>query len=76
MIPAAIADRGYNMQKVNIEDVANETCASPSGKFGGAGKNISIALGRKPLPTDFMERHHPHKQSYPCSAGEDTRLYI
>ena len=45
------------MQKVNIKDITEETWASPSGKFGGAGKNISIALGRKPSSTDLMERH-------------------
>jgi len=45
------------MQKVNVKDVPEETWASPSGKFGGAGKHISIALGRKPASTDLMERH-------------------
>lgn len=45
------------MQKVNIQDIAEETWASPSGKFGGAGKNVSIALGRQPLSTDLKERH-------------------
>jgi uncharacterized cupin superfamily protein len=45
------------MQKVNIKDVAEESWSSPSGKFGGAGKGISIALGRKPFSTDLKERH-------------------
>jgi len=45
------------MQKVNIKDVLEETWTSPSGKFGGAEKEISIALGRKPASTDLMERH-------------------
>jgi uncharacterized cupin superfamily protein len=45
------------MQKVNIKDIAEETWASPSGKFGGAGKEISIALGRKPFSMDLRERH-------------------
>ncbi|MFL6590095.1 MAG: cupin domain-containing protein [Chthoniobacterales bacterium] len=45
------------MRKVNIKDIAEETWASPSGKFGGAGKEISIALGRKPFSTDLKERH-------------------
>ena len=45
------------MQKVNRKDVEEEIWASPSGKFGGAGKNISIALGRKPFSTDLKERH-------------------
>ena len=45
------------MQKVNIKDVAEETWSSPKGKFGGASKEISIALGRKPFSTDLTERH-------------------
>ena len=57
MIPAATTDRGDSMQKVNLKDVPEESWSSPSGKFGGAGKDISIALGRKPMSTDLMERH-------------------
>jgi uncharacterized cupin superfamily protein len=45
------------MRKVNIKDIAEETWSSPSGKFGGAEKEISIALGRKPASSDLMERH-------------------
>jgi uncharacterized cupin superfamily protein len=45
------------MQKVNISDIREETWSSPSGKFGGFGKEISIALGRKPFSTDLKERH-------------------
>lgn len=45
------------MRKVNIKDIADETWSSPSGKFGGVGKEISIALGRKPFSTDLKERH-------------------
>ncbi len=33
------------------------TWSSPSGKFSGAGKQISEALGRKPNSTDLKERH-------------------
>ena len=45
------------MQKLNIKDVPEETWTSPSGKFGGAEKEISIALGRNPASTDLKERH-------------------
>jgi uncharacterized cupin superfamily protein len=45
------------LKKVNLTDVAEESWASPSGKFGGFGKEISIALGRKPFSTDLKERH-------------------
>src|SRR5438477_12761944 len=62
------------MQKVNIKDVPEESWGSPSGKFGGAGKEISEALGRKPFSTDLKERHPfdveiiripPGKRPYP-----------
>ena len=62
------------MRKINIKDISEEIWASPSGKFGGAEKEISIALGRKPASTDLMERHPfdveitripPGKISYP-----------
>jgi uncharacterized cupin superfamily protein len=45
------------MKKVNTKDVAEEAWSSPKGKFVGAGKGISEALGRKPLSTDLKERH-------------------
>ncbi len=45
------------MRKVNTNDIAELTWTSPKGKFGGAGKEISEALGRKPLSTDLQERH-------------------
>jgi uncharacterized cupin superfamily protein len=54
---AAITDHGYNMQKVNIKDIAEGSWSSPSGKFGGASKELSVALGRKPFSTDLKERH-------------------
>src|SRR5216110_3284821 len=37
--------------------MAELTWSSPKGKFAGAGKEISEALGRKPRSTDLMERH-------------------
>ena len=45
------------MRKVNTKDVPELTWASPKGKFGGAGKQISEALGREPASTDLMKRH-------------------
>ena len=45
------------MQKVNTKNIEEYTWASPKGKFAGAGKEISEALGRKPQSTDLMERH-------------------
>ena len=45
------------MRKINTKDIAEVSWSSPKGKFGGAGKEISEALGRKPLSTDLRERH-------------------
>ena len=62
------------MRKVNTRDIAEESWSSPKGKFAGAGKEISEALGRKPQSTDLKERHPfdveicripPGKSAYP-----------
>lgn len=62
------------MHKINTNDIAEESWSSPKGKFGGAGKEISEALGRKPQSTDLKERHPfdveicripPGKTAYP-----------
>ncbi len=45
------------MRKINTKDVAEESWSSPKGKFGGASKEISEALGRKPHSTDLKEQH-------------------
>src|SRR5277367_2152208 len=45
------------MRKVNTKNMAEETWASPRGKFAGAGKEVSEALGRNPDSTDLKERH-------------------
>ena len=62
------------MKKININELAELRWSSPKGKFAGAGKEISEALGRKPRSTDLMERHpfdveiiriEPSKTPYP-----------
>ena len=45
------------MKKVNTNSIEEESWSSPEGKFGASGKQVSIALGRKPGSTDLMERH-------------------
>lgn len=45
------------MLKINTTDLAEDTWSSPNGKFAGAGKEVSEALGRKPQSTDLKERH-------------------
>jgi uncharacterized cupin superfamily protein len=62
------------MHKVNTKDIKEVSWASPKGKFVGAGKEISEALGRQPQSTDLKERHPfdveilrvpPGKSAYP-----------
>ena len=45
------------MKKVNTKDVPELTWSSPKGKFAGAGRQVSEALGRKPQSMDLRERH-------------------
>jgi len=45
------------MRKVNTRDISELSWSSPKGKFRGAGREVSEALGRKPKSTDIMERH-------------------
>src|ERR1700750_439865 len=45
------------MRKVNTNNMEERVWSSPKGKFAGAGKEVSEALGRKPNSTDLMERH-------------------
>jgi len=45
------------MRKVNTDDLTELTWKSPKGKFEGAGREVSEALGRKPQSTDLKERH-------------------
>jgi uncharacterized cupin superfamily protein len=45
------------MLKINTNTLAEESWSSPKGRFVGAGKEVSEALGRKPTSTDLNERH-------------------
>jgi len=45
------------MLKINTNHMAEETWSSPKGKFVCSGKEVSEALGRKPLSMDLNERH-------------------
>jgi uncharacterized cupin superfamily protein len=45
------------VKKVNTNDIEEEQWKSPKGTFAGAGREVSIALGRDPLSTDLMKRH-------------------
>lgn len=45
------------MKKINTNRLEEDAWTSPKGRFAGAGKQVSQALGRKPKSTDLMERH-------------------
>ena len=45
------------MRKVNINDLTENSWASPKGKYGVFGRNVSIALGRNERSTDLRDRH-------------------
>lgn len=45
------------MKKVNATEIVEEEWSSPKGKFAGAYKGLSLALGRKEHSTDLRERH-------------------
>jgi uncharacterized cupin superfamily protein len=70
---SSIANK-LRMRKVNTRELAEESWTSPKGKFSSAGKEVSEALGRKPLSMDLNERHPfdveicripPGKSAYP-----------
>ncbi len=45
------------MKKINTNDIKEDEWKSPKGTFKGAGRQVSISLGRDPLSTDLMKRH-------------------
>jgi len=45
------------VHKINIREIPEDSWVSPKGKFGGFGKSVSVALGRKDGSTDLRERH-------------------
>jgi uncharacterized cupin superfamily protein len=45
------------MQKINTNALVEVSWESPKGQYGGFGKQVSEALGRKPDSTDLLQRH-------------------
>jgi uncharacterized cupin superfamily protein len=45
------------VRKTNVNELSEEIWSSPKGKFTGASRSISEALGRKPQSLDLTERH-------------------
>jgi uncharacterized cupin superfamily protein len=45
------------MRKINTNDMEEYLWSSPKGKFTGAGKEVSEALGANPRSAEFKDRH-------------------
>ena len=45
------------MQKINTNEIAEESWSSPKGKFASVFRGVSLALGRQEQSTDLRERH-------------------
>ena len=63
------------MRKINTKDIAEDGWASPKGRFAGAGKSVSIALGRKETSTDLRERHPFDLEILRLSPGQTPYPY-
>jgi uncharacterized cupin superfamily protein len=63
------------MRKVNTETLEEIKWSSPRGKFKGAGKEVSEALGRNPKSTDLMERHPFDVEILRVPAGQTPYPY-
>jgi uncharacterized cupin superfamily protein len=58
------------MLKTNTNELAEITWSSPKGKFAGAGKEVSEALGGNPQSTDLNERHPFDVEIVRIAAGQ------
>jgi uncharacterized cupin superfamily protein len=63
------------MRKVNTKEMAEFSWSSPKGKFVGAGKEISEALGRDPHSTDLRERQPFDVEILRIPAGKSPYPY-
>jgi len=63
------------MRKININQLDEMRWSSPKGKFAGAGKEVSEALGRKPQSTDLNERHPFDVEIVRLAAGQTPYPY-
>jgi uncharacterized cupin superfamily protein len=63
------------MRKVNTKNVVEETWSSPKGKFRGAGREISIALGRDASSANPKDRHPFDVEIMRIPAGQSPYPY-
>jgi len=64
-----------NVRKINTRDITEDSWSSPKGKFSGAGKSVSIALGRKETSTDLQDRHPFDLEILRLSPGQTPYPY-
>jgi len=63
------------MKKINVNDIKEMSWSSPKGKFNGAGREVSEALGSNPLATDLRERHPFELEILRVSPGQTPYAY-
>jgi uncharacterized cupin superfamily protein len=63
------------MRKINTKDVTEESWSSPKGKFRGAGREISIALGRDGFSANPKDRHPFDVEILRISPGQTPYPY-
>ncbi len=63
------------MRKINLQEIEEMTWTSPKGKFAGASKGLSEALGRDPASTDLMKRHPFDVEILRLSPGQTPYPY-
>jgi hypothetical protein len=63
------------MLKANTHQLPELAWSSPKGKFAGAGKQVSEALGRDPSSTDLNKRHPFDVEILRIPPGKAPYLY-
>jgi hypothetical protein len=58
------------MRKVNTDTMVEDSWSSSKGKFAGAGKQVSEALGRNPSSTDLMADNPIGESNYFPDSGK------
>jgi uncharacterized cupin superfamily protein len=63
------------MRIINTNTLAEESWTSPKGKYGGFGKEVSIALGRDAQSLNLLERHPFDVEILRVAPGKTPYIY-
>jgi uncharacterized cupin superfamily protein len=63
------------MRKVNVRDIEELKWDSPKGRYKGAGKQVSEALGRDPTSNDITKRHPFDVEIMRLEPGQTPYIY-